>query len=450
MSTRRRRIAGLASLCALSAAAPAEAATTFGADLNASPPVAATSTYSVTNVDAPGPGTGQTGAPMRGVLVSVRVRTRGAAGEGLVRVLREVADSDDDPSTYRFNNMGDSLVPLRADTTDEGHITEVVTRVRIEVGDRLGWYSNDPGNGVQSTYHDPTAECAFTSESHSPGSPVTYSTAYCQNYVVLVAGTIEADADGDGFGDESQDSDDDNDGVPDSSDALPLNASESGDTDRDGTGDNADADDDNDGVPDSSDAFPKDASRSLPEGSSAADTLNGNALDNTICGLGGNDTINGLQGNDTLFGDACNDKQRIGGAQVADGNDVLSGSEGNDTLYGAGGRDKLDGGIGNDRLFGGGGNDSLHGAAGNDKLVGDSGNDTLNGGAGKDGLDGGAGNDKLNGGGAKNSYRGGAGRDTIAAANGQKETVDCGAGRDTARVDKTDKVKGCETVKRAK
>jgi hypothetical protein len=56
-----------------------------------------------------------------------------------------------------------------------------------------------------------------------------------------------------------EDDDDDNDGVADGSDAFPLNASESIDTDMDGTGNNADLDDDGDGVPDYIDAEPLNA-----------------------------------------------------------------------------------------------------------------------------------------------------------------------------------------------
>ncbi|WP_333001898.1 choice-of-anchor U domain-containing protein [Vibrio coralliilyticus] len=59
------------------------------------------------------------------------------------------------------------------------------------------------------------------------------------------------------------DLDTDGDGVNDSSDAFPLDASETTDTDGDGTGNNADTDDDGDGVNDSSDAFPLDASETL-------------------------------------------------------------------------------------------------------------------------------------------------------------------------------------------
>ncbi|WP_242457011.1 beta strand repeat-containing protein [Vibrio coralliilyticus] len=70
------------------------------------------------------------------------------------------------------------------------------------------------------------------------------------------------DTDGDGTGNNA-DTDDDGDGVNDSSDAFPLDASETLDTDGDGTGNNADTDDDGDGVNDSSDAFPLDASETL-------------------------------------------------------------------------------------------------------------------------------------------------------------------------------------------
>ena len=100
--------------------------------------------------------------------------------------------------------------------------------------------------------------------------------------------TETLDTDGDGTGDNA-DTDDDGDGVPDSEDALPLDPDESVDTDGDGIGDNEDPDDDNDGildvdepdtdndgipddtdtdddgdgVPDSEDAFPLDPSETV-------------------------------------------------------------------------------------------------------------------------------------------------------------------------------------------
>jgi putative metal-binding protein/hemolysin type calcium-binding protein/List-Bact-rpt repeat protein len=164
------------------------------------------------------------------------------------------------------------------------------------------------------------------------------------------------------------------------------------------------------------------------------DTITGTAAGETICGLLGDDVIRALGGDDTVFGDNCDVKAKLAGAKAATGgNDTIDGGTGNDTIYGAGGADKLSGGGGNDKLFGGGGNDVLSGGKGNDSL------------------DGGRGNDKLTGGPGVNKYSGGAGNDSISARNGKKETVNCGAGKkDLATVDKADKVKGCEKVKRAK
>ena len=183
---------------------------------------------------------------------------------------------------------------------------------------------------------------------------------------------------------------------------------------------------DGDGISDASDACPtqsdlfaqrnpRNGCPAGPQPTNGNDTLTGNNLANVICGLLGNDTINGLGGNDTLFGDACGAKSKLASAAAAGGNDVLNGGDGNDKLYGAGGNDTLNGGKGNDKLFGG------------------------------------RGNDKLNGGAGTNSYSGGSGNDRVNARNGKKETIDCGSGKkDVATVDKKDKTKGCEKVKRAK
>lgn len=171
------------------------------------------------------------------------------------------------------------------------------------------------------------------------------------------------------------------------------------------------------------------------------DRLNGTNASETLCGLGGDDAIFGLAGNDTLFGDACTATPPAG---APDGNDRLSGGAGNDALYGQGR------------------NDVLAGDSGKDRLVGGDGNDRLCGGTGRDTLDGGAGNDRLTGDacfprpsrpGSRNAtvnrYQGGAGTDTIDARNGRREIVDCGTGRrDLAIVDRNDRVRGCERVKR--
>lgn len=159
-------------------------------------------------------------------------------------------------------------------------------------------------------------------------------------------------------------------------------------------------------------------------------------------GTSGNDRITRGAGNDTVNAGAGNDTVDGG-----PGNDTVDGGAGNDRLLGGLGNDLLRGGLGNDSLLGGLGNDRLLGGAGNDRLGGGAGRDALDGGAGNDALDGGAGNDALKGGAGTNSYRGGAGNDTVNAKNGKKETVDCGAGRDTALADRSDVKRGCETVR---
>lgn len=151
-----------------------------------------------------------------------------------------------------------------------------------------------------------------------------------------------------------------------------------------------------------------------------------------------NDTGDRLSG--TAFGDLL-----VGGA----GNDRLSGAAGDDCLRGRAGRDRLSGGDGDDSVSGEAGNDTVSGGEGRDTLSGGDGNDTVSGGNGNDRLGGGAGNDKINGGQGLNTYSGGAGDDNIVAANGRRETIDCGAGKkDRVRADRTDNVRGCETVSR--
>ena len=90
-------------------------------------------------------------------------------------------------------------------------------------------------------------------------------------------------------------------------------------------------------------------------------------------------------------------------------------------------------------LTGSVGPDLLRGLAGNDRLRGLAGDDCLDGGSGDDTLIGGSGRDKLGG---------GSGSDVVNAADHEKDTVDCGRGRDRATVDRIDRVKHCEKVKR--
>lgn len=113
---------------------------------------------------------------------------------------------------------------------------------------------------------------------------------------------------------------------------------------------------------------------------------------------------------------------------------------------GTAGPDTLNGTPTGDLIFGLGGDDLIRGLAGNDCLVGDSGDDRLLGGKGSDRLTGGAGDDTLVGGTGVNRYDAGAGYDIVKAANGRRELVSCGPGRDLARVDRRDRVRGCERI----
>ena len=128
--------------------------------------------------------------------------------------------------------------------------------------------------------------------------------------------------------------------------------------------------------------------------------------------------------------------------------DKLTGTVAGDSINGREGNDRITALAGDDCLFGRGGNDRLSGGDGADTLKGDEGGDTLSGGAGNDTLTGGTGNDTLGGGAGRNKYSGQSGNDIISARNGVRETIDCGAGRDRANVDRTDKVRSCESVRR--
>jgi Ca2+-binding RTX toxin-like protein len=164
---------------------------------------------------------------------------------------------------------------------------------------------------------------------------------------------------------------------------------------------------------------------SMRVGAAGSDRLFGTPGHNKLCGLGGDDTIHLAGGPDVAYGDMCGaasppaeDRTPIASISAAP---PPNGAKGNDDLVGGTGNDQLYGGWGNDRVVGGSGDDALYGGVGRDRLVGGPGS---------------------------NVYRGGPGKDSLNARNGTEDFVDCGAGRDTARVDRIDFVKGCEEVKR--
>jgi hypothetical protein len=126
------------------------------------------------------------------------------------------------------------------------------------------------------------------------------------------------------------------------------------------------------------------------------------------------------------------------------------GTPGPDVLVGTNQRDVLSGRGGDDCLFGHAGDDKLTGGTGADLLVGSSGSDRMNGDAGDDKLNAGNGNDTLTPGAGKDIANGQGGDDEIFARDSTRDTIDCGAGRDKVTADRTDVVKNCEFVKRAK
>ena len=117
-------------------------------------------------------------------------------------------------------------------------------------------------------------------------------------------------------------------------------------------------------------------------------------------------------------------------------------------ITGTGDADQLRGTAEPEVIFGFGGADTIRGGRGHDCVIGSRGNDRLLGEDGHDSLTGGSGRDRLIGGRGVNLYSAGPGRDFVDARNGRRELVRCGSGRDTARVDRRDRVRSCERVRR--
>ena len=126
--------------------------------------------------------------------------------------------------------------------------------------------------------------------------------------------------------------------------------------------------------------------------------------------------------------------------------DVLLGLGGDDRLAGGAGADLLKGGGGSDRIAAGSGNDIVYGGSGNDRLAGGAGRDRIYGGPGHDVLEGGQGNDYLAGGSGSDSIHGRTGDDVIQVADGARDLVWCGPGRDRVVADPLDVLRGCEVV----
>jgi Ca2+-binding RTX toxin-like protein len=158
----------------------------------------------------------------------------------------------------------------------------------------------------------------------------------------------------------------------------------------------------------------------------------------TITAVAGKRTITGTAGADVIVGGPGDDK--IDGRG---GNDLICGGGGDDEIRGSTGNDRLYGNNGDDLVLGGDGNDYVHGGNGADRMAGQNGTDHVDGAAGNDLLD-----DQKLGGKGRDELIGGSGGDHIRAADRTIDTVECGSGRDTARIDVHDGQRGCEQVRR--
>ncbi len=162
-------------------------------------------------------------------------------------------------------------------------------------------------------------------------------------------------------------------------------------------------------------------------GTDAADTIFGTTQDDRIDAKGAFDIVFGLSGDDRIKGGNGDDNIQADAVCPAGSNDP-------------GACDQTRGS----------GNDTVEGNAGDDVIAGGRGNDRISGGSGVDNIQGGSGRDTIHAGTGKDSVFAGSGNDSVSTRDGSRDSVDCGTGRDTARVDRRDKVAGnCERVIRS-
>jgi Ca2+-binding RTX toxin-like protein len=84
-----------------------------------------------------------------------------------------------------------------------------------------------------------------------------------------------------------------------------------------------------------------------------------------------------------------------------------------------------------------------------DELIGTKGRDLILGDGGDDRIFSGSGNDEITPGYGRDRVDAGRGDDLVMARDKKRDTIDCGSGKkDVAIVDRTDRVKNCETVRR--
>ena len=177
------------------------------------------------------------------------------------------------------------------------------------------------------------------------------------------------------------------------------------------------------------------------DGGIGNDEIVGTSGGGTLHGGDGMDYIDGRDGADLMFGDANDDS--FGAATPGD---VVNGGDGYDGIdfssEGGGAVTITLDDVANDGRPGANANvmanvEYVSGSTFGDTLIGNTGSNELLGGDGNDEVTGGPGSDEL---------RGDNGEDKLFADDMVEDTVDCGAGTDTAKVDSLDSVSNCETV----
>jgi subtilisin-like proprotein convertase family protein len=197
--------------------------------------------------------------------------------------IADITDSTNPTILSSFDTEGDSWGLALSSDGRYAYIADLTSLQVIDVSDKLqpkskGSFSTDDSRGVALSSDDNIAYIAETSGLAIIDSSISSIQVGDQLPKMVTYTSLVPDATSDTFSFKVNDGrldsenaivditillDTDGDGVPNDTDAFPLDPAETIDTDSDGVGDNADADDDGDGVSDDLDMFPLDPSESL-------------------------------------------------------------------------------------------------------------------------------------------------------------------------------------------
>ena len=211
-------------------------------------------------------GDGTEGLMSRTTFISASFIDFDACGD--LTMIHEVGHNIGLGHSFRQNDTG-TFIWARGHGIDDGFTTLMAYGASFDNAPELPLFSNPN-----------VALCDGSPCGIAVGQPESAFSAKSINVVrfqVAAFTPASDDADNDGVPDSSdafpldasETADTDGDGVGDNADAFPLDSSESVDTDNDGVGNNVDSDDDGDGVLDHLDPFPLDATRTGQDSSNS-------------------------------------------------------------------------------------------------------------------------------------------------------------------------------------